>query len=373
MPGSTSAWQLLAVAGRNGADGNTGPQGPEGPQGRPGMDGDAATINIGNVIIDTYAEVTNVGDQHNAVFEFRIPKGDKGDKGEDGKNFEYVGVYDPLVTYKKQQIVAFTKNNGRKTYISLIDDNIGNEPTGDETSTTEWEFFPLISLKGDKGDKGDTSTIAIGTTVTGDVASVTNVGTNTDAIFDFVLPRGDRGFHYTPSVDVDGNLSWTNDGNLPNPTKVNIKGPQGEKGEQGNQGDIGPQGPIGPQGDKGDKGDTGKGLVIKGKFNSLDELQAAHPVGQEGDAYIIGTDLYYWLDNTWTNLGSIQGPAGIDGINPTISIGTVTKGDTASVTNVGTDTEAILDFVLPKGDKGDSIISAKFDDNGHLIVEIGNK
>ncbi len=45
----------------------------------------------------------------------------------------------------------------------------------------------------------------------------------------------------------------------------------------------------------------------------------------------------------------VQGPPGEAA---TVEIGTVMKGDTASVTNVGNGTHAVLDFVLPKGDTG---------------------
>lgn len=41
---------------------------------------------------------------------------------------------------------------------------------------------------------------------------------------------GDAGVVFTPSVDADGNLSWTNDGGLENPVTVNIKGVDGEAG-----------------------------------------------------------------------------------------------------------------------------------------------
>lgn len=57
----------------------------------------------------------------------------------------------------------------------------------------------LIGCKGEKGDKGDTgnsATITVGTVTTGSPgtqATVTNVGTSTDAIFDFVIPRGQDG------------------------------------------------------------------------------------------------------------------------------------------------------------------------------------
>ena len=37
------------------------------------------------------------------------------------------------------------------------------------------------------------------------------------------------GVTYTPSVDAAGNISWTNDGDLPNPQTRNIKGPTGDK------------------------------------------------------------------------------------------------------------------------------------------------
>ena len=96
--------------------------------------------------------------------------------------------------------------------------------------------------------------------------------------------NGDNGATFIPLVSPTGDLSWSNDKNLPNPETVNIKGDpgepftydmftteqleslKGEKGEQGEQGiqgpkgETGPQGPkgeTGPQGLKGDKGDQG--------------------------------------------------------------------------------------------------------------------
>lgn len=40
--------------------------------------------------------------------------------------------------------------------------------------------------------------------------------------------RGDRGYTYKPHVTTDGVLYWSNDGNLPNPLPVNIKGKNGD-------------------------------------------------------------------------------------------------------------------------------------------------
>lgn len=54
---------------------------------------------------------------------------------------------------------------------------------------------------------------------------------------------------------------------------------------------------------------------------------------------------WYWLA---IPLESLQGTAA------TIAVGTVTEGETASVTNVGTSHEAILNFVIPKGEQGET-------------------
>ena len=50
---------------------------------------------------------------------------------------------------------------------------------------------------------------------------------------------GADGVTFTPSVDANGNLSWTNNGGLSNPATVNIKGPQGDPGEGGGEADGG--------------------------------------------------------------------------------------------------------------------------------------
>lgn len=41
---------------------------------------------------------------------------------------------------------------------------------------------------------------------------------------------GSNGATFTPSVDVDGDISWTNDAGLPNPPTQNIMGPAGSSG-----------------------------------------------------------------------------------------------------------------------------------------------
>jgi hypothetical protein len=79
----------------------------------------------------------------------------------------------------------------------------------------------LFGAKGGKGDKGSAGSAG----ATGS--------------------QGPRGVTFTPAVSAEGDLSWTNDGNLSNPGTVNIRGPRGLQGVAGSQGPAGPTGPAG--------------------------------------------------------------------------------------------------------------------------------
>lgn len=97
-----------------------------------------------------------------------------------------------------------------------------------------------------------------------------------------------------------------------------IQGPIGPKGEKGDQGERGPQGPQGQIGPQGPKGDTGSGLNIKGELDSESQLPQE---GVSGDAWLITGNLYVYVGENgnvesnpkWSNVGSIQGPAGPQG------------------------------------------------------------
>lgn len=244
---------------------------------------------------------------------------------------------------------------------------------------------------------------------------------------------------FVPHIDSSGILTWTNKAGLDNPSPITIKGIKGDPGEKGDKGDTGSQGPqgpqgpqgerglrglqgatgatgpqgergpqgaTGPQGPKGDKGEQGTGVTIKGRYDSLSALIAAHPKGNEGDAYMVGVNLYAWSGTEWIDCGNIQGPKGDkgdaftyndftqeqlaalkgpkgdtgaqglkgdkgdtgaqglkgdkgdkgdNGTAATIEVGTVTTGaagSSASVTNSGTSTNAILNFTIPRGNPG---------------------
>ena len=63
------------------------------------------------------------------------------------------------------------------------------------------------------------------------------------------------------------------------------------------------------------QGKDGTSVNILGSYDSLEELKQAHPTGNVGDAYIVQGNMYVWSveDNTWVDVGNIQGPAGTNG------------------------------------------------------------
>ena len=116
---------------------------------------------------------------------------------------------------------------------------------------------------------------------------------------------------FVPHIDSAGTLTWTNKAGLDNPSPITIKGIKGDTGAKGDKGDRGEQGAQGIQGPRGIQGEQGER-------------------GMQG----------------------AQGPAGNAA---TITIGSVTTsapGTAATVTNSGTSSAAVLNFVLPKGNDG---------------------
>ena len=122
-----------------------------------------------------------------------------------------------------------------------------------------------------------------------------------------VGPKGDRGQVYIPSIDEQGNISWTPADYTVPPAVRNIRGPQGVQGVQG------------PRGERGYNGKDGRSFSVLGQYESLEALQIAHPVGNEGDAYSVqlaeGNTIYLWdVDKReWVDIGSLQGPQGPQG------------------------------------------------------------
>ena len=240
------------------------------------------------------------------------------------------------VAGKPCQIKSITEIEGghRVTYLWL--DNSGEE----HTDTMD----VMDGAKGDKGDKGnvgekgatgekgETSTIQVGTVTSGESPSVTNVGTNTDAVFNFVLAKGDRG----------------------------------------------------EQGLPGEDGQDGKSFDIKAQFPNYAALIAAHPTGEAGDAYFVGTDenpdLYIWLtdDNEWFNNGKIagvkgdKGDTGESGFSPVASVSKVGKVATITIRDkTGQTTATVSDGEDGEDAQYETLPTASATNEGMICQYIG--
>ncbi|WP_293695006.1 hypothetical protein [uncultured Phascolarctobacterium sp.] len=364
-----------------------------------------------NVFIPNVDESGVISWTNKAGIENPVPvnvKGAKGEKGEQGPR----GLTGPqglqgIQGLKGEKGDAFTYNDFTKEQLAGLKGEKGDVgpqgPQGLRGEKGDQGVKGEQGLKGDTGPKGETgaqgakgdtgtpATIKVGTVKTGAAGTsvtVSNSGTDSAAVFDFVIPRG-------------------------------------EKGDQGLQGIKGDTGPQGPQGVKGDKGEQGTGVTIKGRYDSVSALKSAHPKGNDGDAYMVGVNLYAWSGSEWIDCGNIQGPQGIKGETgpqgpqgiqglkgetgpqgakgdkgdaftyvdfteeqlaglkgakgdkgdkgdagakgeqgpqglkgetgtaATITIGSVSAGTAAKVTNSGTSTAAVFDFVIPRGEKGE--------------------
>ena len=166
--------------GEKGDKGDTGAEGPQGVQGIQGIQGPKG---------DTGADGAQgpKGDQGE-----QGPKGDKGDTGAAGTN----------------------GTNGK--------DGVGISSVKQTTTSTA-----------DGGNNVVTVTLSNGTTSTFNVKNGSKGSNGTNGTNGTDGKDGSNGATFTPSVDANGNLSWTNDKGLSNPPTVNIKGPKGDSGEGG--------------------------------------------------------------------------------------------------------------------------------------------
>ena len=166
--------------------------------------------------------------------------------------------------------------------------------TGAKGERGEQGLQGLPGAKGDKGEKGDAFKYTDFTAT--QLAALKG-------------PQGERGLQ-----GPQGEQGPKGDTGSQGPQgERGLRGLQGATGATGPQGERGPQGATGPQGPKGDKGEQGTGVTIKGRYDSLSALQAAHPKGNDGDAYMVGTSLYAWSGSAWIDCGNIQGPKGDKG------------------------------------------------------------
>ena len=218
------------------------------------------------------------------------------------------------------------------------------------TQASSWgtlgNLGPLI--KGEKGDFGPKGTKGTYGSKgpqgeTGDQGYKGNKGSKGEV--GFKGDKGQKGIKGAPGLDGQKGQGWsygdfTSDqleSFKGDPGEQGFKGSKGDEGEKGTKGDplvfsdltddekreiVGDKGAVGEKGSKGqagvngtdgEKGNNGFGVTLKGSVETVDDLPDTDL--SVGDLYVVEANYhaYVWDGEGWTDLGTIQGPAGLKG------------------------------------------------------------
>lgn len=241
------------------------------------------------------------------------------------------------------------------------------------------------------GEKGDAATVDVGTTTTGEPgtnANVVNVGTTSEAVLNFTIPRGDKGekgdtgpagadgadgedayVYIAYASDASGTgFTTTFNANLDyiaiKSTTTPIVTPQASdftglwKNYKGIQGIQGEQGVAGEDGSSAyvyiayasDANGTGFTTTFSPTLNYIAIKSTNTEIVSPQASDFTGL----WFN--YKGEKGDQGPQGEKGDAATVNVGTTTTGlpgTSASVVNSGSTSAAILDFTIPRGDKGE--------------------
>lgn len=230
----------------------------------------------------------------NSTATFTVKNGTKGSAGTRGSRITTgTAITGNSTTATKFTSSGITDALAKDVYINTSTGYVYSCETGGNASTATWKYTGSI-----KGEAGTAATITVGSVSEGTSAEVTNGGTPSAASLDFVIPRGSMWFN---TADVSG-------------------------------------------------------TAISGTTANTDYKQTLTSACKVGDFFLNSYKLYKCTvgaaasaQSTWRYHGSIRGASGAAA---TITVGTVTSGTSASVTNSGTTAAAILDFTIPKGDTG---------------------
>ena len=313
---SPSAWAVFAtgvqgqagVAGATGVQGPVGPQGPAGPQGEAGLQG-------------------AVGPQGPSVAN-------------------YTGNYASTTNYARNDAVSY----GGSTYISLVAGNVGQTPSSSPT------YWAVLAAQGPAGPAGATGPQGA-TGPVGPAGAPGAMGPQGPP----VSFRGDwliaSNYALGDAVSYGGGsyiALVANSGRRPDVSPVYwaVLAQPGIAGAAGATGAQGPQGQQGPA-----------GIGYKGVWSAQTGYVANDAVFYNGSTYLaLATSFAAPPDTTpsaWAMLAQagVMGATGPAGAAATVAIGTVTTGAAgtqATITNSGSPSAAILNFVIPQGEAGTS-------------------
>ena len=264
-----------------------------------------SSITVGTVISGTIPSVTNVGTDHDAIFDFVLAEGDKGDAA--------------IITVNSVETLApgesATAENVGTLYAAVLNFGI---PAGSVIHRTV--IIPDNSI----GRDGDWAF---------STSSTSNVYFKTAGVWSLVNSnkgiQGETGPAIVSGAFVGNDLVFTKD----DASTVTITGAATLL--------------------KGVKGDTGDKTIIYSTVNI-----PSNSLGNNGDwafSTAVGSNVYFKAAGVWSLVNSNRGAQGVQGDSGTITIGTVTTlapGSSVTVTNVGTAENAILNIGIPAGHDG---------------------
>ena len=189
--GETGAAGPAGPVGPTGAKGETGLTGPQGPQGQKGADGKSA-YEIWK------AQSGNSGKSEQEFLQSL--KGAKGDRGETGPQGQ-VGPQGPIGPKGETGLTGPQGPQGLKGENGAVGPMGPTGPKGEQ------------GIQGPKGADGITPNIKIGTVSSlepGQNPTVTNTGTLGAPVFNFGIPKGQKGSDATVTIDDNLTSSATN-------------------------------------------------------------------------------------------------------------------------------------------------------------------
>jgi collagen type VII alpha len=361
---SPAYWGLLVAAGSVGATGLTGATGLQGPSGYPGATGAQGSGGLQGVA-GPVGVTGSVGSTGAAG-----PVGATGATGVAG--LVYGGTYLPGTSYGVGLAVTYLGSS----YVSLVANNLGQTPG---LSPSSWSLLAQAGSNGLVGQTGATG--AVGSTGAAGLAGATGAtgvaGTNgaTGAMGMSWQGVWASATNYGANAAVSyGGASYvslvSNFGQTPglSPASWSLLAASGTAGAVGATGATGVQGSTGVQGASGAAGVAGAtgaigavGMNFRGAWAQATNYAVNDAVTFAGSTYLASAqgpgkepDVSPQAWEVIAQSGG-AGPTGAAGTTATVNVGTVTTlaaGVSATVSNSGTATAAVLNFGIPQGAAG---------------------
>ena len=341
--------------------GQVGPQGPRGPQGEKGDRGDRgdrgangaqgvgildATVDANGLLIVTLQDATTIvsnssliGPQGTSIVNMYIDENNDLQVGlTNGEIFNagYVKGDQGEVGPQGQGIVLLESVDSIADLGSIVDPKLGDihfvveDGNGYVWNNTGWiSVGPIQGPIGDTGEKGNAATITVGEVTAsepGGAAVVVNSGDSNVAVFDFTIPRGERGD------------SWEDASYDPITGKVTFKTGDGYEFETEDLRAV--------------------KLVIQGRQATLADLQSI--TGVDGDAWLVTegavgiNELHLWIGGQWENLGQFV-PSGSNAVFENMAVSYLVIDNIVTYNSIQRTLDKVVD--TPTGDQLFSILA----------------